>query len=339
MSHETRIGLLTIIAIALSIWGYKFIRGKNLLVKSNVYYIEYENVDQLKMSSPVLINGFQVGIVADISLKPDNYEIIIVKLDLDKGMKIPKNTIAQIVSTGFMGGKAVKLLFDKPCSGDNCAESGSYLQGETLGLLNSMMGKDEINEYMDILKVGLQEVVDSLSSSVSGDPDSPVGQMMSDLQATMSNLKNSTGQLNSLLARSSGNIAGTLENLENMTGDNGKLQSILSSTDTLTSQLAASDLKKTIEEIRATIAGLQTTLDNANGTLTGLNSTVGKLNSGEGTLGMLMNDKQLYHRLDSLLVQFGALSTDFKDKPYRYMPLKGRKKVQKYDKQDAAAGN
>ena len=71
MSNETKIGLLAIIAIALSIWGYKFVRGKNILVKSNIYFVEYTDVDQLKTSSPVLINGFQVGVVADIYLKPD----------------------------------------------------------------------------------------------------------------------------------------------------------------------------------------------------------------------------------------------------------------------------
>jgi phospholipid/cholesterol/gamma-HCH transport system substrate-binding protein len=339
MSNETKIGILAFVAIALSIWGYKFIRGKNLLVASNIYYVEYENIEELKMSSPVLINGFQVGIVADIYLKPDNYEIIIVKLDLDKGIKIPKQTVAQIVATGFMGGKAVKLLFERPCSGEDCAPSGSYLQGEALGLLPSMMGKEDLKDYMDIMKSGLQDIVDSLSSAVSDDPDSPIAKTMQDMQATMANLKASTGQLNSLLARSSGNIEGTLENLEAMTGENGKLQSILENTDTLTGQLAETDIKKMMQEINETITSLQTTLESANGALAGVSTTMDKINQGEGTLGKFMTDEQLYQRLNSLSLRADSLFNDFQARPYRYMPLKSRKKVKKFDRQDAEAGN
>ena len=50
MSNEVKIGLLAIVAIALSFWGYKFILGKNMLVKSNIFKVYYENVDGLKDS-------------------------------------------------------------------------------------------------------------------------------------------------------------------------------------------------------------------------------------------------------------------------------------------------
>ena len=46
MSKEIKIALLVIIALVVSIWGYKYIIGKNLLKKSNVYYVDYQNVNE-----------------------------------------------------------------------------------------------------------------------------------------------------------------------------------------------------------------------------------------------------------------------------------------------------
>lgn len=335
MSNETKIGLLAIIAIAVSIWGYKFVKGKNLLVTSNIYFVEYDNVDQLKSSSPVLINGFQVGIVADVYLKPDNYELIIVKLDLDKTMKIPKNTIAQVISTGFMGGKAVNLIFDRPCSGDNCAESGAYLKGESLGLLSSMVAEDEMKAYMEIISTGLKGVIDELNNSLLEDSDSPLAKSLQDMQATIANLKAGTARLNQLLASSSGNIAGTMDNLESLTSEEGKLQSILTNADELTHKLKDVDINKTLEEVSTTIKSLNETLASADQTLGGVTTAVGKINSGEGTLGKLMTDEALYQRLNTLSFRADSLISDLQQKPYRYMPFKSRKKVKRFDKKDA----
>ena len=335
MSNETKIGLLAIVAIAISIWGYRFVMGSNILVSSNIFYIEYEDVDQLKMSSPVLINGFQVGVVSDIYLKPDNYEIIVVELDLDKGIFVPRDAVAQIISTGFMGGKAIKLLFDKPCKGADCAESGDYLQGDVLGLLSSMVAEDELKQYVDIVTKGLKAIVDTLNNGMLGDGDSPLAKSLNDIQETIANLKNGTGRLNSLLASSSSGINGTIKNLETLTADDSKLQSILSNADQITGQLNEVDFKKTLDEVNTTVKQLNETIVSANAALGGVSTTVGKINDGEGTIGMLMQDKELYYKISTLSTRADSLITDLQQKPYRYVPFKGRKKVKRYDKKDA----
>ncbi|MBK8042674.1 MAG: MCE family protein [Haliscomenobacter sp.] len=67
LSNEVRVGILAVLALALSFWGYQFIRGKNVLKLANTYYVEYENVSLLKVSTPVTINGVQVGFVSAIT--------------------------------------------------------------------------------------------------------------------------------------------------------------------------------------------------------------------------------------------------------------------------------
>ena len=327
------------VATVLSIWGFKFIMGKNLLVKSNTYKVYYPNVDRMQVGTLVVINGVEVGSVAKVELMNDVNRTVEVTIDLKRGVNIPKSTKAVIISTGFMGGKAVVLEYDKPCNGDDCAQSGDTLQGELRGLVGSMLSGEQLTGYMDILKSGLEEIIDTLNRQVLNNPDSPLGKSVANLDATMANLKSATGQLDGLLRSSSGSINGTLDNLDAITGNlknnNSKINSILNNADSLSSQLVAADLEQTLKEVNQAIASLRTTLQSADQALGGVSDVVGKIKQGEGSLGKLMQDEELYNNIKSLSERADSLVNDIQDRPYRYMPLKSRRKVLKYDAKDA----
>ncbi|MCO6488495.1 MAG: MCE family protein [Phaeodactylibacter sp.] len=342
MSNEVKVGILAVVAIALSVWGYKFIRGKNLLLQANTYKVYYPRVDRMQVGTQVFINGVEVGNVASVNLLSDVDRTVEVVLDLKPGMTIPKDTKAVIVSTGFMGGKAIMLEYPRPCSGDDCAKSGDVLEGEFRGLLGSMVGEDNVEQYVGIIKEGLQDVIDTLNRALLEDPDSPLGKSLKDLESTLANLNSATGQLDGLLRSSSGSIDGTLANLNAITGNlkrnNDKINSILGNADSLSSQLVAADLEQTLREVNGAIAGLKTTMESANSALDGVSDVVGKIKNGEGSLGRLMSDEELYNNISELSQRADSLINDFQDRPYRYMPFKSRSKVKKFDRKDAAAG-
>lgn len=347
MSNEVKVALLAIAAFVLFYWGYRFVRGKNILSTSNIYYVEYNNIDQLQISSPVLINGFQVGFVSNIQLKPDNYEIVVVTLDLRKDIKVPKDTRAIIKSTGFMGGKAVVLSYDQPCLGEaDCAESGAYLQGGSLGLLDSMVGEETVDDYLEVLKNNLGDIIDTLNRKLlSEEAEGPLAESLRSLETTMANLEASTGRLNRLLATSSDDISSTMANMEritsNISDNNEKIASLIGNFETVSSDLAEADVKETLAEVDASIQQLNATLAAADTALGGVTVAIDKINTGEGTLGKLLGDDELYNRLNALSIQTDSLVEDFQERPYRYMPFKSRKKVQRYDRKDAkqASGN
>ncbi|MBK7872974.1 MAG: MCE family protein [Saprospiraceae bacterium] len=345
ISNEVKVGILAVVALALSLWGYKFIMGKNALVSSNLFYVEYRTVDGLQKGTPVRISGFPVGVVADLYLKPnDPARMVVVTLDLRKEVEIPKDTKATIISTGFMGGKAIVLEYDKPCAGEDCAKSGDYLQGVTKGLLASMLSVDDADAYVDVLKEGLNEFVDTLNNALLNEnSNSPIARTVKDLRLTMANLQSSTGQLDGMLRRSSGNIEGTLANFDAVTttlkDNNDKIKSILANADNITSDLAEADLQKTMAEVKTAISELSGTLNSANSAIKGVNTTVSKINQGEGTLGKLLQDDALYNDLKAMSTNIDSLVNDIEERPYRYLPLKSRRKVQKYDRLDAKEGN
>lgn len=338
MSNEIKVALLAIVALALSYWGFNFIIGKNILKNSNTYYVEYQDIDLMKTSSPVTIGGVQIGFVADIKPLLDR-KMVLVTLDLDENVRIPKKTVAYIKSTGFMGGKAVELRYGAPCTGDDCAESGDYIQGVTLGMISSMLSQEELNEYLTILEKSIGSIVDSLSVHLLGEEaDGPLANSLRSLESTMSNLESASGQLNGILYKSSDNINGTLANLESITSNldssNNQITRIIDQTEQFSGQLAAIDLATTLQEVETTISELRATLGKADDSFDGIANLVDDLEAGKGTLGLLLQDDGLYRDLTRLSSQTDSLLTDFQDRPYRYMPLKSRRKVLRYDRKD-----
>lgn len=346
MSNEIKIGLMAVIIITLFVIGYKFLEGKNVFTTSRIMYVEYENVEQLAASAPVIINGFQVGTVSELYLKPEDLQTIVAVLTVERDIKIPKNTIAQIVSTGLMSGKAVRLVFDKPCSGGNCAESGDYLQGASLGMLESMLGTDELDGYFDQLAKGVGKSFDALNVKINDeDPNNKIGKSLRDLQAAISTFKNTADNLNHLIAANQGKITGLMSNLESITGSfkesEGKIKTIIDNTATMTGNLKDIQLGPTLDtanmtltQAKVAIADLQKTLKVATTTLGEFSSLAEGVKAGKGTIGLMFTDDGLYHRLNATSMKLDSLLTDLKDKPYRYVPLKSRNKIKRYDRKD-----
>ncbi len=342
MAKEVKIALLAIVTIALFYWGYKFIIGKNVLSQSNIFYVKYENVDMLQKSSPVVINGYEVGFVSNIFLQPQGERDVVVQLDLRKDIRIPQDTRAEIVATGFMGGKAIELQYEDPCFGEGCAASGDTLRGRLVPLLNSMVGKEELENYVAIIREGLKQAVGDIDEELLGrDKDTPLANSVKNLEKTLANLEVTSQRMNRLLANSSEDINGTLSNLRSITdtlsNSRSSLASIINNADAFSTDLANAKLDTTITEVRLAINQLNETLATADEAVAGVNATFDQLEAGEGTLGKLLADEELYYRLSSLSTNADSLLHDIQERPYRYVPFKSRRKVKKFDRKDAAA--
>jgi phospholipid/cholesterol/gamma-HCH transport system substrate-binding protein len=337
MSNEVKVALLAIAAIGLSYWGYNFIIGKNILKKSNIYYVAYDNIGGMKPSIPVQIRGYDVGFVSEIRLS-DDYQQVVVTLDLQKEIQISPNTTAAILSDGFMGGKIIELR-NSDCSQGNCAQSGDYINGELVGLVGSMVSESEFEQYVKILEDGLSNLIDTINQKlISDDADSPIGKMFTDLEKTMGNVESSTRRLDGLLRQSSDDISGSMANLrsisDNLEKNNATITRILTNADKMTAQLSDGDLETIMTETKTAIESLQTTLASADEALSYVSAITGKLNQGEGTLGKLLQDEKLYEQLMMLSGNLDSLMEDLNERPYRYVPFKNRKKVLRYDRQD-----
>jgi phospholipid/cholesterol/gamma-HCH transport system substrate-binding protein len=342
MSKEVRIGILTVIAIAILIWGYKFIRGQNILTASQVIYAEYDNVDYLKVSSPVLINGFQVGVVTDIQFKEGDISKLIVSFSIDRDVPVPKQTIAVITDQGFLGGKAIELRTDVPCDKKlPCPEQKNYRRGVTMSFLASVLGDpEELGPYFEEISSGVNILLDSLEKRMSeGGGEEGLGKSLEEMQEIITNLKGASQSLNRLLIASSGNIEAITGSLASITGNleknNEGVGKLIDNSAQFSESLNKLEMGKTLENANTTLEELTKTLEGAQEMLSSFDGMAQKLDRGDGTLGKMLNDDELYNQLSSLSARADSLMTDLQTRPYRYIPLKGRKKINRYDRKDA----
>ncbi|MCB0635682.1 MAG: hypothetical protein KDC54_03645, partial [Lewinella sp.] len=184
------------------------------------------------------------------------------------------------------------------------------------------------------------EVLDSLNEKLLGeDSDSPVAETARDLQSTMASLKDAAARTNLLLQRSSPALESALDDVSQLTAtlaeQRDAIGQILANADTLSQQLVDAELNAVIADVQETIQQLSATLGTTNEAMAGVNDLVGKVQQGEGTLGKLMTDEALYQNLSELTYSLDSLMADLQERPYRYFPLKSRRRVNRYDQQDA----
>ncbi|MFT6148171.1 MAG: phospholipid/cholesterol/gamma-HCH transport system substrate-binding protein [Saprospiraceae bacterium] len=331
ISRTLRVGALAIISIGILIWGYTYLKGKNIFANSTQIYAEYVNVDGLSPSAPVKVNGFKIGIVSSVYLKEDYSGKIVVVLDITESLNISKKgAVARIESSSIMGGKQVILDFPKGiCDGSNCLESGDTIRGETLSLLGSMTS--DLDPYLDKAERSF-EAIDSMLTSWGTDAGSEdgVGKALNDIQAILSNLNSTSRSLKTLIGGASSRIDGVLANLEmvssNLSESNAEIKSTLQNTSRLTQNLSEIDINGTLTGADKAIVDLQQTLASVDVAVKELNGVLVSANSGDGTLGLLLQDGNLYKDLDATMKNLDLLLEDVRKNPARYTRVLSKKR-------------
>ena len=134
-------------------------------------------------------------------------------------------------------------------------------------------------------------------------------------------------------------INGVLKNAETFSGNlnesNQNIKGIMQNADSLTGNLANLELEKTLNSTNEAIASLKNTMTSADEAVGKMTELLDKINKGEGAIGKLMTDATVIDQFSSMAVRLDSVLTDFQDRPYRYIPLKSRRKVKKLDRLDA----
>lgn len=340
MTNETKVGLLAVITLVASVIGYNFLKGINLVNQPNIIYADYNNVAGLTTSAPVTINGLQVGVVKDIFFKED-MQTIRVAMNIEKEFPIPKDAQAVITSASIMGGSLVVIKYKGVCSGMDCVQPEEVITGRLASAIESFLGEPEaLDPYIENLKRNARPITDSIKASLT-DPnsDDAISKSIRDIAIVLENLKATTAQMSRIMAANARPLNGTLKNVESLTGNldenEAKIDAILANTDSLTNNLASLQIQKTLERTNEAMAGLKNTMQGADKAVGQLTELLAKINRGEGAIGKLLNDDEVVEDFSTLAVRLDSFLTDFQERPYRYMPLMSKRKVEKYDRQDA----
>lgn len=111
-NKEFKVGLFATVALVFLYFGFNFLKGIDFFSTTNKYYVVYDNIDQLAVSNPVLVNGFAVGRVSRIAILQDKQNKVLVELMIDSGIELSDSTKA-ILNSDFLGGKSIFLAIGK----------------------------------------------------------------------------------------------------------------------------------------------------------------------------------------------------------------------------------
>ena len=293
LTKEIKTAVLVIVSIFLFIWGYNFLKGKDLFNSTTRVYVVYDNVAGLVNSAPVTLKGLAIGKVDAITIQPDGK--LLVEMQINTDFPISKSSIAEIYDSGLVGGRQIAI---KPNFQDkNYIKSGDYLKASSkLGIT------DALAQQLEPLQYKVQKLLDNADALFTN-----VNDILD--ENTKQNLKNSISELNKTLSEFS--VAS--KNINGMIADNkSKLNSIMTNFDNtsvnfskMSDSLAKANLGQTVKNLEKTLANVDKIMID--------------IEQGKGTMGKLMKDDAMYTNFTNTSKELELLLQDVRLHPTRYV--------------------
>ncbi|MGH1387441.1 MlaD family protein [Kordia sp.] len=309
ISREIKTALLAITALVLLYFGISYLMSRSVFSGDRMFYAEYNDVGGLVPATKVMINGYQVGKVQDIELQPSGKSLVTLALDND--FQFSKNSTVQLQENGFIGGKSLAIMLKQ--DGSPIAVSGDTLKTEVrLSMVDSFKNQlTPLQAKVESMMVSADSLLTSVNAILDVESRKNIKNSIKELNATVANFKKASGTLNTILDNNKNKLDSALTNVDNITANFSKVSD----------SLANLELNKTVKQLQSTIKGFD--------------KIIAGIENGEGSVGKLLKDEELYDNLTGASLQMEQLLEDMKLNPKRYVhfSLFG-KKAKQYKKEE-----
>ena len=284
-SKEVKIAISVIVSAVILYFGIEFLKGINLMQPSNYYYIKYDNVAGLTVSTPVTVDGFKVGLVRSIDYDYETYQGAVVEVMLDKKLRIPEGSKA-VLQADLLGTVTLTLQLNKYVS--TYCSPGDYLVGESdAGLMNNV--EEELLPSLAALLPKIDSLLDGLNGVVRSQE---LNKTLTNVAQISDELRVASHHISTLLADT---VPAIVSNVKRITHN----------LDGLTAELSQSNIKQTIAHIDGVVASVDTLM--------------AKLHQPDNTVGALLTDRALYDALNRSVTSADSLLIDLRLNPKRYV--------------------
>lgn len=294
VNREIKTAILVLSSILLFIWGYSYLKGRDLFTDYKKLYVEYLNVEGLTVSSPVTINGLNIGKVNSITID-NNTGKLLVELQINSDFPITKKSLAEIYAPSPIGGKQIAIIPNK--EDKQLAVSGDFLTSSSkLGLTDALALqieplKDKIEKLLDnanIMVGNFNQILDEKSKQ-------NLRNSLNNLNLVLNDFKGTSSNVNAMIAENKSKFSSTMTNFEKTSSNFSKVSD----------SIAKLELGKTVKNLENTLANV--------------NAMLKEVQSGKGTMGKLMKDEALYNNFTKTSKELELLLQDLRLYPTRYV--------------------
>jgi phospholipid/cholesterol/gamma-HCH transport system substrate-binding protein len=308
VSKYTKLGVLIVVSITILIWGLSYLKGNDVFKKSDDYHVIYSRIEGLSASNDVMLSGYKIGQVKNIQFLPDHSGRLLVTFSIDSSVKLPVNTVAQIVSSDLMGTRVIKINLG---SGQEFYANNDTIPGDVESDL-----KEQVSMQVLPIKNKAEELLGTLDSAITvltvifnEDARKNLSESFENINQTIFNIEKATADLQEVVASNKDNVSKIITNLDTIT---------------TTFSTSAEDFEKTLQNLSAlsdTLAHLPVSplLQNIFEATEKINVVLAQLERKDNSAGMLLNDKQLYENLNLLTDNMNLLLNDIRVSPERYL--------------------
>ena len=293
-TREIKTAILVILAISLFIWGYNFLKGKELFTDYKTYYVEYDNVEGLAKSASVTINGLVIGKINNISIIGETGKLL-VELQIKNDFPISKSSIASIYEPGFIAGKQIAIYSDY--SDNSIAIDGQKLKGDIkLGLTASVSEKlIPLQDKVDKILINADKLITGINNVLDQKGQENLKISLSELSKTLEQFHKASSSLNIMLDENKGKVNSVVTNFNKISSDFSKISDSLNK----------ADLGKTAKNLQKTMANVD--------------KIISELQAGKGSMGKLLNDDSFYKNVTKTTNELELLLQDVRLHPTRYV--------------------
>lgn len=301
--------------VALLVFGINFLKGLDIFQKRNVYHAIYANAQGMVVSNALQYNGTKIGQVMSVDLLKDGSGRVLISYQVDENwLRIPRDS--RITLGGDLFGKWAVLNMGNSAA---FAMAGDTLVGDAeLSLTESFSATiDPLKQKAEGMLASVDSVLTSLQLILNDSARRDIDASFASIRSTLEVLNTSAQRIDGLIAEERATINAVLGNIREITGNlvryNEEIADILTNLDSITTAIAAGDIKRMMEDLSASSAQLKTLMT--------------RIDEGEGTLGALLNNDSLYRNLESASHELDLLLEDLRVNPNRYVHLSlfGRK--------------
>ena len=299
MNKELKIGIVFVLVFITLIVGINYLKGINVLNKNRTFFAVYNDIAGLQVGSPIMVNGYQVGMVGNIDLLSSQELLVALKIDHD--LAISNNSNSRIINRDLMGTKAISLILG----------NSTYLMNEGDTFITSVEGtlQDEVNAQILPLKNKAEELISSMDSVMiiitavlDKDARNNLSNSFKSLEETFDLMSKSMSKVDMIIDHNNEKVSKIISNLEsislNISSHNDQIKNIINNISSISDTLLRKDILSIIDNF---------------------NQISSNINNGEGSLGLLIKDDTVYKNLENSTAQLAELIEDMKKHPSRYV--------------------